>query len=375
MPRVRRKYQQTNPGADQNSPGTTQNTKTEDDRELFNNGRREEVFTITLTSDPNADVDPLQTNSLSFSLPPNLGFGFTKASVKKLSEQRDQFGDIIATTLEVKLVASNNSRQRDITVSTRYNDSFAEDLAIGAIAAASYNGGANLDGTNQRDFLRGGNGKERINGKAGADYMAGGNGDDTYVVDNLRDYVYDVVGTGVETVESSVTWALNRNQYWFGTDDSDGDDPGDETQTGLDHLKLTGNGNIDGTGNYLSNDITGNNGNNILNGYESITSYNDNRDQQDSLRGNGGADTFVLGQSSSVFYREKGSKDYVIVRDFNPGQRDKIQIGTDRTNYSFVKSANKVGGGALDTQIFYRGDLIAIVQDNTGISLATLTSA
>lgn len=85
-----------------------------------------------------------------------------------------------------------------------------------------------------------------LDGGLGADTMEGGKGNDTYVVDDEGDvvieYFTNAQGGGVDTVRSSITYALGGN---------------------LDNLTLTGAGHINGTGNSLNNVLTGNSGNNV----------------------------------------------------------------------------------------------------------------
>ena len=76
--------------------------------------------------------------------------------------------------------------------------------------------------------------------------MAGGLGNDTYFVDNAGDVVTEALNAGTDTVQSSlVNYTLTAN---------------------VENLTLTGSANINGTGNGLANVITGNSGNNILDG-------------------------------------------------------------------------------------------------------------
>ncbi|MFB3884943.1 MAG: calcium-binding protein [Thermodesulfobacteriota bacterium] len=91
-----------------------------------------------------------------------------------------------------------------------------------------------------------GNTEENIlDGQAGADWMNGGEGDDFYVVDNVSDKVIEESSEGIDSVESSVTYALGQN---------------------IENLILVGTDAINGTGNHLDNILTGNVGANILGG-------------------------------------------------------------------------------------------------------------
>ena len=70
-------------------------------------------------------------------------------------------------------------------------------------------------------------------------------GDDTYIVDNAGDKVIELPGEGTDLVKASVSYTLSDN---------------------VENLLLTGNTDINGTGNALANSLTGNDGNNVLDG-------------------------------------------------------------------------------------------------------------
>ena len=68
-----------------------------------------------------------------------------------------------------------------------------------------------------------------------ADWMQGGAGNDTYVVDDVGDTVYESPGQGIDTIESTISYALGAN---------------------VENVRLTGSAPIDATGNELVNTLT-----------------------------------------------------------------------------------------------------------------------
>lgn len=124
-----------------------------------------------------------------------------------------------------------------------------------------------LYGLNGADRLDASGGADVLDGGLGADTLIGGNGNDTYFVDNLGDVVSEVSASGgVDLVNAAVSFTLAAN---------------------LENLRLTVSDNINGTGNALANTLTGNTGNNLLDG-------------------KGGVDTFIggLGNDSYVLDAE-----------------------------------------------------------------------
>ncbi len=119
-----------------------------------------------------------------------------------------------------------------------------------------------LIGSGGNDTLLGGAGADTLNGGIGNDSMVGGNGSDTYVVNATTDIVVEL-GTGIDTVESAVTFTLD---------------------TTLENLTLTGTLRVNATGNAGDNVIIGNSGINKLTGMLG----------NDTLTGGDGADRFVF---------------------------------------------------------------------------------
>jgi Ca2+-binding RTX toxin-like protein len=121
-------------------------------------------------------------------------------------------------------------------------------LTGGADIDATGNGQANvLTGNGGANVLDGGAGNDTLDGGAGADTMTGGTGNDTYLVDDGGDVVTEesALAAELDLVKSGVDFVLGSN---------------------LEHLTLTGTGDIDGTGNGLANLLLGNDGANVLDG-------------------------------------------------------------------------------------------------------------
>jgi|CXWL01.1.fsa_nt_gi Ca2+-binding RTX toxin-like protein len=161
-------------------------------------------------------------------------------------------------------------------------------------------GGDQLKGGIGKDILRGGNGNDSLDGGTGMDNMNGGDGIDTYFVDNAGDVAAETNNTaagGFDTVIATVSHTLgfaiedlslsgNASINGKGNDtyivDNIGDvviedfeDPvaGIDTvnasvdfslSSGINNLKLTGIGAIDGFGNELNNIISGNGAANFI---------------------------------------------------------------------------------------------------------------
>ncbi|WP_198301687.1 beta strand repeat-containing protein [Vitreoscilla filiformis] len=162
--------------------------------------------------------------------------------------------------------------------------------------------------TSDNDTLLGTLGKDTLDGGLGADTMTGLGGHDLYYVDNALDQIVEQAGGGIDTVSASVSYTLG---------------------TQVERLVLTGNANLNGTGNELNNIITGNTSANVLSGGAG----------NDSLKGGGGADTLLGGD------------------------------GNDTLNASQNAGGTVDGGMGTDTFVMDRSDLSTGVSWNSGISI------
>jgi hypothetical protein len=196
-----------------------------------------------------------------------------------------------------------------------------------------------LEGRAGDDILNGGAGNDSLIGGTGVDQMFGGAGNDTYIVDNAGDRVFETTTAtsgidagGTDTVLSSVTFNLNAyNGVRF-----------------VEQLTLTGSGAIAGTGNALNNVIKGNAGNNTIAGL----------DGNDTLQGGAGADTINGGMGKDRMTGGIGADVFVfrsvtesgtttatrdVITDFTPGidviDLKAIDADSTRTNnqaFSFI---------------------------------------
>lgn len=166
-------------------------------------------------------------------------------------------------------------------------------------------GNDHMDGGGGVDFMVGAAGDDQLDGGTGADIMIGGMGNDTFIVDDAGDKVFDF-GGGVDLVRSSVTFNLA--------------DP-NQVQGTFENLELTGANNIDATGNAFANRITGNAGNNRIDGKagaDTLIGLAGN----DRIDGGFGKDTMTggLGNDKFVFDTQLNAKTNVdLVTDFKHG--------------------------------------------------------
>lgn len=122
------------------------------------------------------------------------------------------------------------------------NDNFSSDAGNDMLDGGA--GDDMLGGGAGDDTLDGGAGNDTLDGGTGVDTLLGGLGDDLYLVDNIGDKVQETLNAGLDTVKSTVDFALSDN---------------------LENLELLGSA-ANGIGNTLDNIIKGTDANNILDG-------------------------------------------------------------------------------------------------------------
>ena len=109
-------------------------------------------------------------------------------------------------------------------------------------------------------------------------------------------------------------------------------------------------------------------------GDDTLKAYGGKKEEVDILTGGFGADTFVLGdrnaQGQSDFGSSYQGSGHAIITDFHDYEGDKIQL-LKNGNYQLKFEDKHIGGTTNDTTIYYKGDIIAYVQD---VQLTSLSS-
>jgi Ca2+-binding RTX toxin-like protein len=198
-----------------------------------------------------------------------------------------------------------------------------------------------IDGTgnSMSNILIGNDAANTLDAKAGSDAMAGYGGDDTYIVDNVGDTVYESVDAGDDHVIASVTYTLSDN---------------------VERLTLVGTDAIDATGNNLDNVLIGNSADNVLDG----------KSGADTMIGKAGNDTYVVDNIGDIVVETAdngidtiiSSISYVLpehVENITLSGSDNISAtGNELNNMIIGNSANNVldGKAGMDTMSGGAGD-------------------
>ena len=183
------------------------------------------------------------------------------------------------------------------------------DWLDGGLGADMLDGGSESDslfGGADNDSLFGGAGNDWLAGGTGNDIMVGGLGDDTYIVDSVDDIVIELTSEGVDSIQSSVAFALPEN---------------------VEHLILTGNGNMNATGNASDNLLSGTKGANISKGNDGNDTLID-IDGDDILDGGKGLDWMGGGLDNDTYIVDNAGD--IVVENANEG----IDLVQSTINYS-----------------------------------------
>jgi VCBS repeat-containing protein len=201
-------------------------------------------------------------------------------------------------------------------------------------------GDINGTGNALNNTITGNAGANVLDGGAGADSLVGGTGNDTYVVDNVGDVVVENAGEGVDTVRSSIAYALPAN---------------------VENLILVFA--HDGTGNGLDNVITASDyGNNLLRGM----------DGNDTLIGSGWPDTLDGGTGADTLQGGL-SNDTYLVDNTGDAVTEAVNAGTDTVlstiDYTLVANVENLTLTGTDNLNGTGNELNNIITGNSGNNL------
>ena len=188
-----------------------------------------------------------------------------------------------------------------------------------------------LGGNAFANTLIGNAGDNVLNGGAGADRLYGYAGDDSYIVDDASDRVFEAADGGTDMVRTSVSFTLSAGQEI--------ETLRTMSDTGLDAIRLGGNA--------FANTLIGNAGDNVLNGGAGA----------DRLYGYAGDDSYIVDDASDrVFEADGGGTDMVrtsVSFTLSAGQ----EIETLKTMSDTGLDAIRLGGNAFaNTLIGNAGD-------------------
>ncbi|PTT07393.1 calcium-binding protein [Caulobacter sp. HMWF025] len=213
-----------------------------------------------------------------------------------------------ADSLDVIVEVAAGSFDDTIFVKSSYV--LAAGVAVERVQAMTGDPGVNLTGNEFSQVLQGNQHANVLDGKGGSDTMIGLGGNDFYTVDNFGDYVVEGLDEGYDTVRVSLpTYVMPVNVEVL-------------TYTGLSAFK--------GTGNALSNVITGGAGVDLLDGGAGA----------DRLIGLGGNDTYIVDNLGDVIIEGLDQGLDTVKTAFSA-----YQIGANVENLTYTGSGRFQGFG------------------------------
>lgn len=199
-----------------------------------------------------------------------------------------------------------------------------------------------ITGNTLANTLRGEGGNDSLVGLAGADTLIGGIGNDTYSVESAGDVVIEAAGEGIDTVVSLITYTL---------------------PDAVENLTLTGNADLNGTGNDLANTIIGNGFANLLSGGANNDTLsggfgNDTLDGGsgvDRMEGSTGNDTFIVDDTADVVVEAADQGNDTVLASASYTLAEHVEVltltGTQAIDGTGNDRANMLTGNSADNRL------------------------
>ncbi|CAN5128864.1 hypothetical protein BH10PSE7_BH10PSE7_37430 [soil metagenome] len=233
-------------------------------------------------------------------------------------------------------------------------------LATGSVAGTT---AINLTGNNLAQQLDGNNGANILNGGGAADNMYGFDGNDSFIVDNSGDKVFEASGKGNDTVFANTSFTLADNQA----------------------IELLATGSVAGTtainltGNNLAQQLYGNNGANILNGgggADSMYGFGGNDSVSggignDTVSGGAGEDSFFFTTALNAQTNVDKIVDYSVAQDtIRLDDAIFTALGAPGNGGVLVAGHFHIGAAAADAgdRIIYNSNTGALLYDADGVN-------
>ncbi|WP_138496852.1 Ig-like domain-containing protein [Nostoc sp. PA-18-2419] len=282
------------------------------------------------------------------------------ANTGVISGKISQAGIFAVTVTAADGKGGNVSDTFDLTVAnnkaTSGNDIVFLDQLVGVNTFNALGGNDRLIGTDSNETLSGGTGNDYIDAKGGNDSLLGNDGIDTLIGGAGNDILDGGAGNDI------LLGGLDNDTLLGGAanDSLDGGAGNDNLNGGVGNDTLLGG---------LGNDILSGGG-----GKDHLIGWGGGTNEIDQLNGAQSADTYILGDTNSVFYANSGNGDYADIVSFKAS--DRIQLKGSVDNY-FLGSAPVSGFSRSAVGIFTKNgaqlELIGVVETGLNRNLATDT--